>query len=197
MGRNPLPTSWNVSNEKTDRRTSGRNEPPGHPRRIPLLDRNKAQGSSQMHAARHTRKPTKMKCIDFKRSIVRRRLARMVRHFYEASAVTFWKIEAREWRKLYQEQRGGEAFNSIQLQLADARAEIQRLSNLPNKYDENDQGQVRPGGPLPKPHGSAGSCTHRHKSGVYCAVHQGTCEFHSPPNTPDGVCTCRPCPPNS
>lgn len=58
---------------------------------------------------------------------------RLVRRFYEASAVTFWKIEAREWRKLYEEQRGGEAFNSIQKQLAEARAEISRLkSSSPN-----------------------------------------------------------------
>lgn len=40
------------------------------------------------------------------------------------------------------------------------------------------------------------ACTHRQKSGVYCAAHQGDCEFHSAPNTPDAVCTCRPCPPN-
>lgn len=62
--------------------------------------------------------------------VARRWLARFVRNFYEASAVTFWKIEARKWRKLYQEQRGGKAFDDIQRQLADARAEIQRLKSL-------------------------------------------------------------------
>lgn len=41
--------------------------------------------------------------------------------------LTFWKIEAEQWRKLFEEQRGGEAFNSIQKALADARAEIDTL----------------------------------------------------------------------
>ena len=43
---------------------------------------------------------------------------RLLRKLYEASAITFWKIEAREWRRLYQEQRGGAAFDDIQTQLA-------------------------------------------------------------------------------
>ncbi len=57
-------------------------------------------------------------------------LDRFVRNFFEASALTFWKIEAREWRKLYQEQRGGEAFKDIQRQLLEARAEVLRLKAL-------------------------------------------------------------------
>jgi len=49
-----------------------------------------------------------------------------LKRFYEASAITFWRIEAREWERLYKEQRGGEAFDSIQRQLAETRAELRK-----------------------------------------------------------------------
>jgi hypothetical protein len=42
---------------------------------------------------------------------------------------TFWEIESKVWKHLYQKQRGGRAFNSIQRDLADARALISELES--------------------------------------------------------------------
>lgn len=42
--------------------------------------------------------------------------------------VRFWKTEAREWRRLYEKQRGGVAFDKIQRELAEARMRLRELS---------------------------------------------------------------------
>ena len=40
----------------------------------------------------------------------------------------FWQLEAEQWRKLFEEQRGGTTFNNLQAELVKARAEIDRLN---------------------------------------------------------------------
>ena len=38
--------------------------------------------------------------------------------------ITFHKQEQESWRKLYEEQRGGEVFNAMQRELSDVRCEL-------------------------------------------------------------------------
>lgn len=43
--------------------------------------------------------------------------SRIIQFFCGNVSESFWKIEAKAWRKLYEEQRGGEAFNKLQQEL--------------------------------------------------------------------------------
>lgn len=56
-------------------------------------------------------------------------VTRLLRWLFESSANAFWKVEARAWRKLFEEQRGGQAFTDIQQNLVDARVKIDALKS--------------------------------------------------------------------
>lgn len=66
---------------------------------------------------------------------LKKKIQTLLKKFYEASAISFWKIEAQQWEKLFKEQRGGETFTSIQEELAKARTEIYRLETELKKFE--------------------------------------------------------------
>jgi len=45
--------------------------------------------------------------------------------------VRFWKTEAKQWRKLFEDQRGGDAFSAMQRELCEAREKLRTLQPNP------------------------------------------------------------------
>jgi hypothetical protein len=54
-------------------------------------------------------------------------MIKLLARFIKFGMLNFWQIEARCWKALYMQQRGGEAYNEMQRELADCRSELRRL----------------------------------------------------------------------